>query len=106
MDALTVTHLALAPLVDEQGGVDRHELRLEEVSQLAAELSVSLSEVERLGEVDVVRDVEAEGDGGRAGRADVVIQIYHHAMLPDTSLPNVWISLPLVTVVNLLARVD
>ena len=106
MDSLAVTHLALTPFIVQQVSAYGHQLCLEEVSQFAAELIPPLSEVERLRQVDIVGDVEAEGDGGRAGRADVAIEVDHDAVLPDASLPNMWISLALVAVVDLLARVD
>ena len=49
MDALTVANLALAPLVVQEVGADRHQLGLEEVSQLDAELGPPLVEVDSLG---------------------------------------------------------
>lgn len=46
VNSLTVSDLALAPFVVEEISVDRHELCLEKVSELAAELIPPLSEVE------------------------------------------------------------
>lgn len=62
VDALTVAHFALTPLIVDQISADGHKLRLKEVAQLAAELGPPLGEVERLWQVDAVWDVEAERD--------------------------------------------
>ena len=106
MNSLTVSDLALAPFVVEEISADRHELCLEKVSELAAELSPSLSEVERLWEVDAVGDVEGEGDGRLASGADILRKVNHLIQFPDSSLPDVRVPLALVTVVDLLARVN
>ena len=62
VDALTVAHFALTPLIVDQIGANGHKLRLKEVAQLAAELGPPLGKVERLWQVDAVWDVEAERD--------------------------------------------
>lgn len=48
MDSLAVAHLALAPLVVEEVRTDGDNLGLEEVSNLAPELSPPLSKVQGL----------------------------------------------------------
>ena len=104
VNALAVAHFALAPLVVEELRADGHELGLEEVAQLAAELGPALREVEGLRQI--CRNLETERNGAVSSRADVVLEHDHLIQLPDATLPNVRIPLSFVTVVDLFARVN
>ena len=72
VNALAVADLALAPLVVEKLRADRHKLCLEEVAKLTSELMPAFSKVERLRQVDTVRDLETEGYGRVTSWTDVV----------------------------------
>ena len=105
VDSLAVTNFALAPLVVEEVGADGHELDLEEVSQLDAQLGPPLVEVDGLGQVG--GHLESEWDGDLSGVADIVLEAVEHlVLLPHAALPDVGISLAFVAVVDLLAGVD
>lgn len=50
--------------------------------------------------------MEGEGDGRLASGADILRKVNHLIQFPDSSLPDVRVPLALVTVVDLLARVN
>ena len=105
IDALTVTHFALAPLIVEKVGAHGHDLSLEKVSDLAPELSPTLSEVQRLGQI--CGNLERERDGLLSNCTNISREALDHlGFLPGATLHNVGISLAFVTVVDFLARVN
>ena len=105
MNALAVTHLALAPLVVKQLCTDRHKLRLEEIAQFTSELVPPLREVKRLREVDTVRYQKTERDGRVPSRTDVVLEHNHLVNLPGTPLPSMHVSFAVSTASHELTHV-
>lgn len=61
-NALTIAHFTLPPLIDQQISIDWDELCLEEIAELAAQWDTIRSEVEWLGQKDVIWNLEREGD--------------------------------------------
>lgn len=105
VDSLTVAHFALTPLVVEEVRTDRHDLGLEEVSNLAPELGPPLSKVQGLGQISW--HLEREWNALLANSAYISWEAFDEfCFLPSAALPDMRISLAFVTVVNFLAGVD
>lgn len=105
VDSLSVANLTLSVFVVKHVDVHWNDLCLEEVSQLAAELSPLLDEVDGLREVSW--HLESERNLRLAHVADVTWEAVEHlVLLPHASLPDVLVTLAFVTVVDLLAHID
>ena len=103
--ALAVTDLTFAPSIVQKLGVDHHKLCLEEPSQLCSDLSPALCEVESLREVCWWHKLELYL--GVAKGANILLEALQELdFFPCAQFLFVFVPLPLVSVVDLLAHVD